>query len=152
MPRPLKVYRAHIGFFDTVVAAHSQKEALTLWGGAPDEFRKGFASITNDEKAVTAALEMPGVVLYRPFGSMGAFSPKKTLPKLKFKQQPKPQNQEREKHAERARARAQQKQEQEEAKSRLKAELERIAEEERELEQRRAAAKAEFAKTRKARS
>ena len=79
MPRPLKVYRAHLGFFDTVVAAHSQKDALAAWGGAPGEFRQGFASVTDDEKAVTAALATPGVALYRPFGSSGAFTADKSL-------------------------------------------------------------------------
>src|SRR5215467_12079449 len=80
MARPLKVYRAHIGFFDTIVAAHSQKEALVAWGGSPAEFRQGFATVTNDEKAVTAALKNPGVVLYRPFGSGGQFTSERTLP------------------------------------------------------------------------
>jgi hypothetical protein len=80
MPRPLKVYRAHIGFFDTIVAAHSQKEALVAWGGSPAESRQGFVSVTNDVKAMTAALKYPGVVLYRPFGSDGQFSPEPTLP------------------------------------------------------------------------
>lgn len=81
MPRPLKVYRAHIGFFDTVVAAHSQKEALAHWGGSAAEFRQGFATVTNDVKAVEAALKYPGVVLYRPFGSGDAFSRERILPK-----------------------------------------------------------------------
>src|SRR5262249_19435644 len=61
MPRALKVYRAHLGFFDTVVAAYSQKEALVAWGGGPGEFRQGFATVTNDERAVTAALANPGI-------------------------------------------------------------------------------------------
>jgi len=80
MPRPLKVYRAHIGFFDTIVAAHSQKEALLAWGGSPAESRQGFVSVTNDVRAMTAALKYPGVVLYRPFGSDGQFSTERTLP------------------------------------------------------------------------
>ena len=89
MPRALKVYRAHIGFFDTVVAAHSQKEALAAWGGSPEEFRKGFASTTNDQMAVNAALANPGVVLYRLFGSKAPFSPRKTLSRPKKETQAK---------------------------------------------------------------
>src|SRR5262249_41760650 len=80
MARQLKVYRAHIGFFDTIVAAHSQKEALVAWGGSPGESRQSFVSVTSDVKAVTAALKTPGVVLYRPFGSDGQFSAERTLP------------------------------------------------------------------------
>jgi hypothetical protein len=92
MPRPLKVYRAHIGFFDTVVAVHSQKEALVAWGGSSAESRHGFASLTNDVKAVTAALKNPGVALYRPFGSSGQYSTKRTLSELP----PEPRNEVRE--------------------------------------------------------
>ena len=33
MPRPLKVFRAHLGFYDTVVAVPSQKAAAEAWGG-----------------------------------------------------------------------------------------------------------------------
>jgi hypothetical protein len=82
MPRALKVYRTHIGFFDMIVAAHSQKEALAAWGGPGSEFQKGFASVTTDEKATSAALKNPGKVLYRLFGSDGPFSTERTLPKV----------------------------------------------------------------------
>jgi hypothetical protein len=87
MPRPFKVYRTHIGFFDMVVAAHSQKEAMVAWGGSPAEFQKGFASVTTDEKATSAALRKPGVVFYRPFGSEGAYSTERSLAKVKLKPQ-----------------------------------------------------------------
>jgi hypothetical protein len=83
MPRPLKVYRAHLGFFDTVVAAHSQKEALAAWGAGASELHQGFATVTNDKDAVVAALRYPGIVLYRPFGSGQAFSAERTLPGVK---------------------------------------------------------------------
>ncbi len=83
MPRALKVYRTHIGFFDMIVAAHSQKEALAAWGGGPaSEFQKGFASITTDEEATSAALKKPGTVLYRLFGSDGPYSTERVLPKV----------------------------------------------------------------------
>ena len=71
--RPLKVFQAHMGFYDTVVAAPSQKAALEAWGTRPGEFAKGFAKVTNDPVAVESALAHPGVVLRRPFGSSGRF-------------------------------------------------------------------------------
>ena len=71
--RPLKVFRAHMGFYDTVVAAPSQKAALEAWGAGKGEFAKGFAKATADPVAVESALSDPGVVLRRPFGSSGPF-------------------------------------------------------------------------------
>src|SRR5437879_6525246 len=71
--RPLKVFRAHLGFYDTVVAAPSQKAALETWGAGKGEFAKGFAKVTNDPVAVQSALANPGIVLRRPFGSDGPF-------------------------------------------------------------------------------
>ena len=68
-----KVFRAHLGFYDTIVAAASQKAALAAWGASPSEFAHGFAAVTKDAKAVEAALRQPGVVLRRPFGSKGEF-------------------------------------------------------------------------------
>ncbi|HEY1629946.1 MAG TPA: cell envelope biogenesis protein TolA [Rhizomicrobium sp.] len=73
MPR-LKVFRDHIGFHDTIVAAPSQKAALEAWGAKPSEFAHGFASITEDKDAVAAALAHPGQVLRRPFGSHEGFA------------------------------------------------------------------------------
>jgi len=32
MPRRLKVFRAHLGFYDSIVAAPSQKAAAEAWG------------------------------------------------------------------------------------------------------------------------
>lgn len=71
--RPLKVFQAHLGFYDTVVAAPSQKAALEAWGAGRGEFAKGFAKLTTDPVAVQCALATPGVVLRRPFGSAGPF-------------------------------------------------------------------------------
>lgn len=152
MPRPLKVYRAHIGFFDSIVAAHSQKESLALWGGSPDEFRKGFASVTKDEDAVKAALANPGVVLYRPFGSKGPFSREKTLPRVKAPPHKDTHDDDAaRKNAEREKARAEARQERALAKSKLDTTLRQIADEERELERRRAAARSEYAKASRSR-
>ena len=81
MPRPLKVFRTHLGFFDTVVATPSRAAALKAWGLSADEFRKGFAGETRDPQAVRAALEQPGTVLYRVYGSADDFSARRALPK-----------------------------------------------------------------------
>jgi hypothetical protein len=75
-----KVFRAHLGFYDTVVATNSQKAALAAWGAAPSEFAQGFAKVTTDPKAVEAALRQPGVVLRRPYGSNGDFKLAPDLP------------------------------------------------------------------------
>jgi hypothetical protein len=71
--RPFKVFQAHMGFYDTVVAAPSQKAALEAWGAGKGEFAKCFAKVSNDPVAVGSALANPGVVLRRPFGSSGPF-------------------------------------------------------------------------------
>jgi hypothetical protein len=71
--RRLKVFQAHLGFYDTVVAAPSQKAALEAWGAGKGEFAKGFAKVTNDPVAVQIALAHPGAALRRPFGSSGPF-------------------------------------------------------------------------------
>lgn len=81
MPRALKVFRTHLGFFDTVVAVPSRAAALRAWGLSSDEFRTGFADETKDPEAVRAAMEKPGTVLYRVFGSGGAFSDRRSVPK-----------------------------------------------------------------------
>jgi len=87
-----KVYRAHLGFYDTVVAAHSQQSALAAWGSGQDLFRSGIAKPTNDPTAVKAALAKPGIVLKRPAGSNIAFSEHPPLPDIgqnKPRQEPK---------------------------------------------------------------
>jgi colicin import membrane protein len=73
MPAKLKVFAARLGFFDTVVAAPSQKAALEAWGVHQDLFKEGHAAVTADP-AAQAALERPGVVLRRMAGSSGAYS------------------------------------------------------------------------------
>src|ERR1700749_1256804 len=73
MPRRLKVFRAHLGFYDTIVAAPSRKAAAEAWGADAREFAQGFAGVTKDKDAVTAACARPGVVLRRPDGTRGAF-------------------------------------------------------------------------------
>jgi hypothetical protein len=81
MPQSRKVYEAHLGFYDTVVAAFSQKSALAAWGSSTDLFRMGIARATNDPDKVKAALAKPGLVLRRPAGSTIAFSENPPLPK-----------------------------------------------------------------------
>jgi hypothetical protein len=80
MPR-LKTFQAHLGFFDTVVAAPSQKAALQAWGSRQNLFRDGTAKQVSDPDAVAAALAHPGVVLKRLAGSNGPFSEQPPLPK-----------------------------------------------------------------------
>jgi hypothetical protein len=80
MPR-LKVFRAHQGFYDSIVAVPSQKKALEAWGARPTLFSQGFAAETKDADAVQAALAQPGVVLRRPFGTRGEFKNEPDLPK-----------------------------------------------------------------------
>jgi colicin import membrane protein len=82
MPQSRKVYEAHLGFYDTVVAAFSQKSALAAWGSSTDLFRMGIARITNDPAKIKAALEKPGLVLRRPAGSDIPFSENPPVPKL----------------------------------------------------------------------
>ena len=81
MGQSRKVYEAHLGFYDTVVAAFSQKSALAAWGSTSDLFRMGIAKITDDPVKVKAALSKPGIVLRRPAGTNAAFSENPSLPK-----------------------------------------------------------------------
>jgi hypothetical protein len=83
MARPLKVFRTHLGFFDTVIAAPSMKAALTAWGTKQNLFHEGLAQVTNDPKAVMAALAHPGVVLRRAAGSDDPFSEDPRLPMVR---------------------------------------------------------------------
>jgi hypothetical protein len=71
--RRLKVFQAHLGFYDAIVAAPSQKAALEAWGASGSEFAKGFARVATDPIAVKKALSDPGKVLRRPYGSNGEF-------------------------------------------------------------------------------
>lgn len=80
MPPRLKVFQAHLGFFDTVVAAPSQKAALDAWGSSQNLFRDGAASVAADPQAIKAALQKPGVVLKRLVGSGAEFVEQPPLP------------------------------------------------------------------------
>jgi hypothetical protein len=82
MPRPLKVFQAHLGFYDTVVAAPSRAAALKAWGSRQDLFRDGTAKETQDPQAVAAARAKPGVVLRRAAGSKAPFGENPELPKI----------------------------------------------------------------------
>jgi hypothetical protein len=68
MPRRLKVFQTHIGFYDLIVAAPSMKAAAEAWHASPRQFAQGFAAVTKDAEAVEAALAAPGQVLKRPHG------------------------------------------------------------------------------------
>jgi hypothetical protein len=74
MAPKLKVFRTHLGFYDVIVAAPSQKAALEAWGAGSNLFVHGFASVVADPALTEAALRKPGVVLKRQFGSQGEFS------------------------------------------------------------------------------
>src|SRR5438477_9810194 len=80
MPPRLKTFQAHLGFFDTVVAAPSQTAALEAWGARQNLFHAGTASVATDPQAIKAALQKPGVVLKRLAGSGGEFVEQPTLP------------------------------------------------------------------------
>jgi colicin import membrane protein len=145
MPR-LKVFRDHIGFYDTIVAAPSQKAALAAWGAKPSEFAHGFAAVTKEKDAVEAALANPGIVLKRTFGSRGGFKPDPDPPKA-----PRVSAQQKKAAADAERARktkeaAAARLAAKEAKAARDAELAAIENEEAELRQRRAAVKAKFSR------
>jgi hypothetical protein len=82
MARALKVFRAHLGFYDSVVAAPSRKAAAAAWGSGAGLFQHKTAAETKDAEAVEAALAQPGVILRRPFGSRGVFKENPDLPKV----------------------------------------------------------------------
>ncbi|MGI3903333.1 MAG: hypothetical protein ACRYGP_13210 [Janthinobacterium lividum] len=70
----LKVFQAHLGFYDTVVAAPSQAAALRAWGTHQNLFADGQARISEDPQAVAAALAHPETPLKRAVGSTDAFA------------------------------------------------------------------------------
>jgi type IV secretory pathway VirB10-like protein len=81
--RKLKVFQAHFGFYDTIVAAPSQAAAMQAWGLHRNVFADGQAKLTTDEAAVAAANAYPGTVLKRPVGSDGPFEVEpSSLPEL----------------------------------------------------------------------
>lgn len=82
MAAKLKVFRSHIGFYETVVAAPSQKAALDAWGVRQNLFAEGAAEVTDDPDVAKAALASPGVPLKRPAGSKEAFAADPATPSL----------------------------------------------------------------------
>jgi hypothetical protein len=89
VPRALKVFKTHIGFYDLIVATPSMKAAAEAWGSRPTIFAHGFAALTNDTDAVQAALAHPGQVLKRPHGQAGQFKAEPDavpVPKVSTKQ------------------------------------------------------------------
>jgi hypothetical protein len=81
--RRLKVFQAHFGFYDTIVAAPSQAAAMRAWDVHRNVFADGQAKLTTDEAAVAAAMAHPGTVLKRPVGFDGPFEVEPTsLPEL----------------------------------------------------------------------
>lgn len=77
--RRLKLYAASLGFYETVVAAPNQAEALRAWGVRQNLFAEGRATVTGDP-AARAALDHPGRPLRRPIGTKGAYSLDPPLP------------------------------------------------------------------------
>lgn len=73
MASRLKVYRTTAGFYETVVAAANQSEALKAWGVRQNLFAEGAADIENDPDIVDMASAHPGQPLRRPIGSKQAF-------------------------------------------------------------------------------
>jgi hypothetical protein len=93
VPRPLKVFKTHIGFYDLIVASPSIKAAAAAWGSRPTVFSQGFAAVTQDVDAIQAALAHPGVVLKRPHGQVGPYKVEPDavpMPKLSARQKSEP--------------------------------------------------------------
>jgi len=93
----MKVFKAQLGFYDTVVAAPSQAAALRAWGVHQNLFADGQAKVTDDPQAVEAALAHPETPLKRAVGSTDPFALEANLPKVpdapkaaKAKAEPKP--------------------------------------------------------------
>jgi hypothetical protein len=147
MPRALKIFKTHIGFYDLIVAAPSMKAAAEAWEANPRIFAQGFAAVTNEPDAVKAALEQPGVVLRRPHGQSGSYKAepdKPATPKVTARQKQKiakaDKNRAREKKArKKAEAAAERR-----AKAAAKDELADIEQEEDRLRQRRRALQKQF--------
>src|SRR3954462_9050655 len=72
MPRPLKVFRTPVGFYDAVVAAPSQKAALAAWGTTTNLFASGDACVVEDPALQAEALAHPGEVIKKSRGDVAA--------------------------------------------------------------------------------
>lgn len=84
-PPRLKVFRTQIGLGDYVVAATSQKAALKAWDVSRNLFASGEAEVTDDPKAVAAAMTAPGKAVAVPLpkrakAGKAAVSPTKKAP------------------------------------------------------------------------
>jgi len=151
MPRALKVFKTHIGFYDLVVAAPSMKAAAQAWDAHPRIFAQGFASQTNEPEAVKAALDQPGRVLRRVHGQSGSYKAqpdKPAAPKLTARQKAKAEKEHRRREEERRKAEAAAEKKQKAATRRAKAaaqdELADIEREEARLRERRRALQKQF--------
>jgi hypothetical protein len=147
MPRALKIFKTHIGFYDLIVAAPSMKAAAEAWEAHPRIFAQGFAAETKEPEAVKAAAEQPGVVLRRPHGESGPYkaqpdrpAPPKVAARQKQKDAKAKKDREREEKArKRAEAAAERR-----AKAAAKAELADIEQKEAKLRERRRALQKQF--------
>lgn len=143
----LKVFQTHIGFHDLVVAAPSMKAAADAWGTSVRVFAQGFASVTHDAGAVTAALASPGQVLKRVHGQAGAYKLQPDAP-APPKRKPKDRKAEAQAAREKARQAAEEKREEmaekKRAKRQAKDELAEIEAEEAKLRARRQALRTKF--------
>jgi len=80
MVRKLQVYQTSQGFYDLLVAAPSMKAALEAWGAGSNLFQQGDARLSEDQRAISAALKKPGTVLRRPIGTDKAFAEQSGAP------------------------------------------------------------------------
>jgi len=80
MVRKLQVYQTSQGFYDLLVAAPSMKAALEAWGAGSNLFQQGDARLSEDKRAISAALKKPGTVLRRPIGTDKAFAEQSGAP------------------------------------------------------------------------
>ncbi len=74
MPRSLKVFKTHIGFFDLVVAAPSQKAAVAAWHASPAPVFARLCRNHERGRRGVAVLAAPGQVLKRPARQAHAFT------------------------------------------------------------------------------
>lgn len=66
LPKGIKVFRTQIGFQDWVVATSSQKAALEAWDISRNLFASGEAEVTDDPKAIAAAMQYIGKAVALP--------------------------------------------------------------------------------------
>lgn len=147
MPRKLKVFKTHIGFYDMIVAAPSMKAAAVAWGATPAIFTHGLAAVAEESDAVQAGLAHPGIVLKRPHGQAGAYKAEPdtiAMPRLSARQRQIPKNLEaKRKRTEAAEKRSQQAAERE-AQKEAEKQLAEIEREEAELRDRRQSLQKKF--------